>query len=552
VLSAFIDMVSDKDGLGEMDYSAPEANGYEFQSGSIVSTLKSLNDKFRAKLAETQKEEMNSKHAYDMVIQDLTDTIANAKKDIGEKTKTKAAKLEQQAFDKKQLAQTEVEKAEAEKTLASMDTECSEKKLSYEEKQQLRDEEMEAISKAVEIISAPDVAGSHEKYLSGFAQVQGTSLVQRGTSKVSSEVANPRRRVREFLAKEGMRLKSKDISMLAEKMAADPFAKVKKMIDGMITRLMEEAHADATHEGFCDTEMGKSKITRTKLQEDIDGLDAACEEGKATIMHLTNRIAELSKGVSELETSMAEASEQRADEKKTNEVTVAEAKVAQEKVQAATAVLKDFYARAAGTTALVQTPKKGAALLSTQSAGIKMGSDLWNSLANPDFEGEGGFAVGVESSKVDKGHKAGMQTFGGAYKGNQDGADGVMALLEVILSDFAGLEADTMAAETAAQQSYDAFMIASKKDKAVKEKQIEMDSNDKVSAEEKLREDTADLKATQDELLAAERYYDKLVPQCVDPGQSFEERTAARESEIASLKVALKIIERNGSIETSA
>merc|ERR1712071_380873 len=46
-------------------------------------------------------------------------------------------------------------------------------------------------------------------------------------------------------------------------------------------------------------------------------------------------------------------------------------------------------------------------------------------------------------------------------------------------------------------------MIASKKDTAVKEKQIEMDSNDKVSAEERLREDTADLKATQDELLVA-------------------------------------------------
>merc|ERR1719261_461049 len=171
---------------------------------------------------------------------------------------------------------------------------------------------MEAISKAVEILSAPDVAGSHEKYLSGFAQVQGTtSLVQRGTSKVSSEVANPRRRVREFLAKEGLRLKSKDISMLAEKMAADPFTKVKKMIDGMITRLLEEAHADANHEGFCDTEMGKSKITRTKLQEEIDGFSAAADEGKATIMMLTEDIAQLEKNVADLDKATADATQQR-------------------------------------------------------------------------------------------------------------------------------------------------------------------------------------------------------------------------------------------------
>jgi len=50
------------------------------------------------------------------------------------------------------------------------------------------------------------------------------------------------------------------------------------------------------------------------------------------------------------------------------------------------------------------------------------------------------------------------------------------------------------------------------------------------------------MKGTQDELLAADRYYEKLVPQCIDQGQTFEERTAARESEIASLKQALEIL----------
>merc|ERR1719213_854206 len=93
-------------------------------------------------------------------------------------------------------------------------------------------------------------------------------------------------------------------------------------------------------------------------------------------------------------------------------------------------------------------------------------------------------------------------------------------------------------------------MTKAKKDKAVKSKQIEMDTADKTSAESRLQEDTADWKATQDELLAAERYHAKLVPQCIDPGQTFEERTASRESEIASLKEALKILESNGSVET--
>jgi len=551
IVAAFAEMLdNDKDdGNGGLDYAAPEANAYEFQSGGVINLLKKLLDEFRGKLAERQKEEMNSKHAYDMVVQDLTDSVAAAEKDISEKKTAKARKEETAAAEEKQLSATVAEKAASEDTLANMDTECSEKKLSFEEKQQLRTEEIEAISKATEILAAPDVADVHTKHFS-FAQMGSkTSLVQRSSGK--QDASSPRRKVRDFLEAEGKRLHSQGLNLLAEKIAADPFAKVKKMIDSMITRLLEEAKADADHEGFCDKEMGKSKITRTKLQEDIDSLAAAMESGKSTILHRTDRIATNSKDVSELETSMAEATEMRTAEKNANAATVKEAQVAQEKVQAATAVLKDFYERAGSTTALVQAKGASAAKVAMKSRGPKMGSDEWNALANPDYEGEGGFAVGIESSKVDKGHKAGMQTFGEQYSGDQDGAGGVMALLEVILSDFAGLEADTTAAETSAQKTYEEFMTKAKKDKAVKEKQIEMDTADKTTAEGRLQEDTADWKATQDELLAAERYHAKLVPQCIDPGQTFEERTASRESEIASLKEALKIL-GNPDIETSA
>merc|ERR1719450_1879753 len=121
-------------------------------------------------------------------------------------------------------------------------------------------------------------------------------------------------------------------------------------------------------------------------------------------------------------------------------------------------------------------------------------------------------------------------------------------MLDVIASDFANLEADTKAAEAAAQKAYDRFMVESKKTKATKSKKIEMDIADKAAAEAKLQEDTKDLKGTQDELLAADRYYEKLVPQCIDQGMTWEERVAARESEINSLKQALKILSSQGTV----
>merc|ERR1719356_1337055 len=93
-----------KDMAPGMDYEAPEANAYEFQSGGIVEMLKKLKDEFRGKLGECQKEEMNSKHAYDMIVADLVDSIENSNDIIAEKTETKARKEEQAAADKKSLA----------------------------------------------------------------------------------------------------------------------------------------------------------------------------------------------------------------------------------------------------------------------------------------------------------------------------------------------------------------------------------------------------------------------------------------------------------------
>merc|ERR1719174_3525368 len=111
----------------EMD-AAPEANAYEFQSGGIVEMLKKLRDEFRTKLADCQKEEMNSKHAYDMVVQDLVDSIENSNQSIEDKKITKARKEEKTAQDKKELAGTITMKTEDEKTLADMEVECEEKK----------------------------------------------------------------------------------------------------------------------------------------------------------------------------------------------------------------------------------------------------------------------------------------------------------------------------------------------------------------------------------------------------------------------------------------
>merc|ERR1719198_713651 len=88
-------------GIDFLGDEAPEANAYEFQSGGIIDMLKKLRDDFRTKLADCQKEEMNSKHAFDMVVADLVDSIENSNQSIDEKQITKERKKAKAADNRK-------------------------------------------------------------------------------------------------------------------------------------------------------------------------------------------------------------------------------------------------------------------------------------------------------------------------------------------------------------------------------------------------------------------------------------------------------------------
>merc|ERR1719240_2497221 len=77
--------------------SAPEANGYEFQSAGVIEMLEKLLDKFVAERTSLEKEEANSKHAYEMLMQDLNAQLDQARSDVSSKSESKASKLQAKA-----------------------------------------------------------------------------------------------------------------------------------------------------------------------------------------------------------------------------------------------------------------------------------------------------------------------------------------------------------------------------------------------------------------------------------------------------------------------
>jgi len=469
--------------------SAPEAYGYEFQSQGVIEMLEKLLDKFMGERTVLEKEEMNSLHAFEMLIQDLTAQVEQATQDRTEKAETKAKKLQAKADAEGDLVDTTTTRDADQKYLDDLTATCEQKATDFESRQQLRTEELEAIAKAIEIISSNAVSGNADTYLPTFLQ-QGSSLA---SLRLDSE-SRAQSKAAVFLTSKASELSSRLLSTVASRVSADPFRKVKKMIKDLITRLMEEANEEAEHKGWCDTELSTNEQTRKEKTTAVETLHAEIDQLEASIAKLTEDIAELTEAVAALDAAMAKATTIRQEEKATNEQTIKDAQEAQTAVAQALTVLKEFYAKAGEATALLQQ------------------------------------------------QPVAPEIFDSPYKGMQAENGGVVGMLEVIESDFARLEADTKAAEAAAQKEYDTFMTDSKVDKEAKTTDIEHKTAKKQDESQALTVKKSDLEGTQKELDAALAYFDKLKPSCVDAGVSYEDRVARREEEIKSLQDALRIL----------
>merc|ERR1719161_550108 len=129
--------------------SAPEAYGYEFRSNAIIETLEKLMDKFIAERTGLEKDEMNSVHASDMLMQELAASIAEATSDRDEKAEIKAKKLQAKADAEGDLTDTTSTRDADVKYLTDLVATCETKATDFEKRQTLRVEELEALDKAI-------------------------------------------------------------------------------------------------------------------------------------------------------------------------------------------------------------------------------------------------------------------------------------------------------------------------------------------------------------------------------------------------------------------
>lgn len=341
--------------------------------------------------------------------------------------------------------------------------------------------------------------GQPRKLLSALAS--GASSLALGAEQ------DKRTQVLALLRTESTRLSSKLLASLAVQVASDPFAKVKKLIQELIERLLQEAADEANHKGWCDKETSAAEQARTYNSEEIMELNGRLATNEAIRDKLAEEIAVLEEDIAKLKDELAKATKMRQDEKEENAATIKEAEEGLDAVKMAIEVLSKFYNKA-----------KDAKVEFTQGPADEM----------PDS--------GFES--------------GEAYTGKQAASGGILGMLDVILSDFKRTIRETTAEEAKAAQEFLEYERKTKisintKTLALEAKQSEFDA---ISSQ--IDSDMEGLRSAQELLDQAITELIELHKACVDTGMSYAERAALREQEIEALKKALCILDTMGPVQT--
>jgi hypothetical protein len=471
---------------------APKPKAIESSSGGIIETVEEMLDKAETQLSDLRKKETQAQNSFQLIQQGLNSEIEHGQDKLASATSGKAAATESLEQANGNLVETKKTEAADEEYLATLQTECQTTAKAWEERQKSAKDEMGAIEKAKEIL----VSG-----VKAFVQVsQKTSRAsmrraESGDDDDEDDVkTSARKELSTFLKNLARKHHSFALSLLASRAASDPFVKIRGLIEDMIAKLLKEAEEEATHEAFCQEEMGKSKKSQEEKTAKVEKYKNRIDAAESTSAQLTDAIKTLEAEVAEIDKAQAEATKIRTEEKTEYDRASKDFRDSAEAVARAIEVLKAYY-----EGALLQVSQKTS--------------------------------------------RAKAPSFGGA---KSDTGSTIISVLEMAEEDFTTLLAETESSEDEAVKAYDKLSQENKVSKSSKLAEAKAKASEVQSLKVGLENAKEDHASTSEELDSVLAYIEKLKPECESKAMSYAEKKAAREAEIEGLKNALEILEGKG------
>jgi len=353
----------------------------------------------------------------------------------------------------------------------------------WEERQHTRQLEMEAVSKALAVLSGDD---AHDLFTRTF----NPALLQTGAADQSQR----RKAASAVLSAVAKKVNNPKLAALAYRVRLDAFTRVKKAIDDMVAELLKEKEDEIKHKDFCVDEFNTNAVQTERKEREKADLLAKIAELESTIEALAKAIKTLKSEIAEMQVQLKRAGEDREKQNKEFQMTVADQRETQKLLTSALGVLQDFYG------------KKGAFVQEKQEP---VGPP-----PPPGFE---------------------------AYKNNA-ASGGVMQLIQQIISDAKAMEAEVIRAEEDAQKAYEDFVKETNNSIEAKSKDIVNKSDEKAKAEIDLVRAKEDKDAVLLELEQLSNYNAELHQSCDFVLKNFDLRQTARDEEVEALRQAKAIL----------
>jgi len=353
----------------------------------------------------------------------------------------------------------------------------------WEERQKTRQLEMQAVSKALAVISGDD---AHDLFTRTF----NPSFIQEG-----SEISDRRAKASQVLSLVARKVNNPKLATLAYRVKLDAFTRVKKAIDDMVAELLKEKEDEIKHKDFCVDEFNKNQLQTEKKEREKKDLIAEIAELETTIADLAKAIETLKSEIAEMQVQLKRAGEDREKENKEFQTTVADQRETQRLLKAALVHLQDFYGKGAQAASLAQQEPVGPP-------------------PPPGFE---------------------------EYKNNA-ASGGVMQLIQQIIGDAKAMEAEAIRSEEDAQKAYEDFVKETNASIEAKSRDIVNKSESKAKAETALVDAQKAKAAVMLELEQLSNYNAELHQSCDFVLNNFDLRQAARDEEVEALRQAKAIL----------
>jgi hypothetical protein len=298
------------------------------QSGAIFGILKQMKESMETNLATSQKEEATAKDTFASMKSSKTEEINAAEELIDSKTADLASTDEKNAAAKEDLEDTEATVAADTKFLANLKDKCDSATADYQARTKVRNEEIEAVAEAMEILTGDDAKDLLLKF------VQKSSITR---------VSMNRQRAAKMVLQLAKKLDKPRLSALSMSMRLDAFTKVKEEIDKMVVELKQTQKDEVVKKDMCNKDLHENELQtteKTNLKADLTQAIADLETSKTT---LAEEIAALKEEIANAQTEMKKASEIRLEENTEFQMTIMDQKATQEILAKALNRLKDFY-----------------------------------------------------------------------------------------------------------------------------------------------------------------------------------------------------------------